>query len=90
MASLSPEQRVRIALIDMLWIAVADEAECTCVPKDRCSHCCAMTALGLGRWTGAPGAMGKLTAAKQQIYAAAGVPDPLDAVLQRASKARRR
>jgi hypothetical protein len=38
------------ALIRLLWDSVADKAECTCCPGDRCPQCQAMAALGLGRW----------------------------------------
>lgn len=42
--------RLQRALIRLLWDSVADQATCTCFPKDRCPQCEAMTALGLGRW----------------------------------------
>lgn len=42
--------RLQRALIRLLWMSVADKAECTCVPGDHCPQCAAMTVLGLGRW----------------------------------------
>lgn len=42
--------RLQRALIRLLWDSIADKAECTCYPRDRCPQCDAMRALGLGRW----------------------------------------
>jgi hypothetical protein len=52
--------RLQRALIRLLWDSVADNAECTCAPKDRCPQCDAMLALGLGRWKGPISAQRKL------------------------------
>lgn len=41
---------LKLALIRLLWIPIADDETCTCAPGDQCPLCQAMLALGFERW----------------------------------------
>lgn len=71
--NLSADACVRLALLDHLWIAVADGAACSCYQKDRCPHCRAMLALGLGCWKASAATESALADEAAQIYADAGL-----------------
>lgn len=69
--------KLRAALIRTLWLAVPDDAECTCSPGDQCYLCAAMEALGLGTWDGASDAEQKLHDAGKTIERAESAAAPV-------------
>ncbi|HET9063722.1 MAG TPA: hypothetical protein VFO62_10575 [Candidatus Binatia bacterium] len=59
----------RAALVRLLWRSIADDAACSCAPGDACPECRAMSALGLGRWTGAADATREIRALPERTLA---------------------